>query len=296
MDTFVRMQAFVKVVDTGGFSAAARALGRSKALVSKYVRDLEDELGVRLINRTTRTLATTEAGALYYREASGILQRVEELQSEVGAAHGAITGRLKIAMPRGFGDKDITPALMEFARLHPAIAIDLSLEDRFVDLVEEGVDLAIRITEPTDSSLIARRLGPLPFVLCASPDCIARHGTPAAPEELSDRPCIIDSNYRHRTNWEFHVGEGRETVRVSGRIEVNSLHAVRTAALAGLGFARIPLSFVDEDIAAGRLVRVLAGTESSDRGVYALYPHRRHMPAKVRALLDFLVERFKKSA
>ncbi|MEM8811591.1 MAG: LysR family transcriptional regulator [Pseudomonadota bacterium] len=292
MDTFARMQAFVKVAEAGGFSAAARNMGRSKALLSKQVKDLEDELGVRLLNRTTRRLSVTEAGGHYLREATEILRRVDDLKTEVSDTGRTLRGRLRVSLPRGVGDDDIVPALMAFAARHPDIVLDIMQEDRFVDLIEEGVDLAIRVTEPADSSLIARRLCPYPFAICASPDLIAQVGIPDRPRDLASFPCIIDTNYRFLTQWVFYEDGNRQSVKVDGRVAVNSLAASRSAALAGLGFARVPLSLVRSDLDAGRLVRVLEGTEGINLGVFALYADKRHVSAKLRSLIDFLVSFF----
>ena len=178
MDTLTRMQAFVQVVEAGGFSAAARRAGKSKALLSKYVRDLEDELGVRLLNRTTRQLSPTEVGIAYHREAVEILQRLDDLSASVRDRHGDARGHLRVSAPRSFGDAELGVAVIEFMGQHPEITVDLRLDDRFVDLVEEGFDVAIRVSEPLDSSLIARRLAAFRVVTVASPDWIERYGRP----------------------------------------------------------------------------------------------------------------------
>ena len=172
MDTLSRMRCFLKVVDEGGFSAAARALGRSKALVSKYVGELEDELGARLLNRTTRQISMTEVGHAFYKEATDILTRIDDLKASVQNTHQAARGTLRVSAPRSMGDDFINPAIMAFLVAEPDISVDLRLEDRFVDLVEEGFDAAIRVTELTDSSLIARKLAPFRATVCASPEAV----------------------------------------------------------------------------------------------------------------------------
>lgn len=295
MDTLTRMKTFVEVVDAGGFSAAARKMGRSKALISKYVRELEDELGARLLNRTTRTLSLTEVGQGYARDAIEILQRIEDLQSSVGDAHAAPRGRLKVSAPRTFGDGELGRAIMEFVVSEPEISLELHLEDRFVDLVDEGFDVAIRISTLTDSSLIARRLASFRIVICASPEVIAQHGAPERPEELTGKPCIIDSNVAYRTNWPFVVDGEKVSVPVKGRVEVDSPNAARLAALAGLGFAVVPYLVVRDDVESGALVVVLADFEPASVAVHAVYPHRRHLSGKVRSFIDFLVKWFDKN-
>lgn len=289
MDQVTRMRCFIQVVDSEGFSAAARAMGRSKALVSKYVSELEDELGVRLLNRTTRQISTTEAGQAYYREAVEILQRIDDLQAAVSDSHRQARGRLRVSGPRAFGDRDLSRAIMAFMAANPDISLDLKLEDRFVDLVEEGFDVAIRLTELSDSSLIARKLAPFRLITSATPEALAAFGRPESPAELADKPFIVDTNYRLRNSLDYYVDGERRTVPVRGRVEVNSADAAREAAIAGLGFFRAPLFVIREDLAAGRLVPVLSAFESTGRAVYAVYPHRKHLSGKVRAFVDFLV-------
>lgn len=289
MDTLTRMRTFVEVVDAGGFSAAARKLGRSKALISKYVKELEDELGARLMNRTTRRLSLTELGQAYYRDAGEILQRVDDLQDMVRDRHGEPTGLLRIAAPRTFGDGPLGRGIMAFAAAYPAIKLDLRLDDRFVDLVDEGFDVAVRVTELQDSSLIARKLSDFRFVIAVRPDVAAAHGRPRHPDDLSDLPCIIDSNLRNRFTWKFHVDDARHQVQVRGRIEVNSPAAVKLALLAGLGYGSVPYAMIEEDVAAGRLEVVLGDFEIPVAGIYAVYPHRRHLSAKIRAFVDYMV-------
>nr|WP_207620543.1 LysR family transcriptional regulator [Oharaeibacter diazotrophicus] len=289
------MRTFVEVVDAGGFSAAARKLGRSKALISKYVKELEDELGARLMNRTTRRLSLTELGQAYYRDAGEILQRVDDLQDMVRERHGEPTGLLRVAAPRTFGDGPLGRGIMAFAAAYPAIKLDLRLDDRFVDLVDEGFDVAVRVTEMDDSSLIARKLSDYRFVVAVRPDVADASGRPAHPDELSDLPCIIDSNLKSRFTWKFTIDGVRHQVQVRGRVEVNSPAAVKLALLAGLGYGSVPYVMVQDDVAAGRLEVVLPDYESRAAGIYAVYPHRRHLSAKIRAFVDFLVEWFEKN-
>jgi DNA-binding transcriptional LysR family regulator len=294
MDTLTRMRAFIDVVEAEGFSAAGRKIGRSKALLSKYVRELEDELGALLLNRTTRQFSLTEAGHTYYKRASEIVREIDNLADVVRESSGDVRGRIKLSAPRTFADAPVGQSLIDFAREHPDIVLDINLDDRFVDLVEEGFDLAVRITRLESSSLIARRLAPFSVCLCASPELITKHGKPKRPQELADLPCIIDTNGRWLFNWPF-LGDGGETisVSVSGPIEVNSPMAARAAAIAGLGFCILPDFIAEPDIADGKLVAMLGDRILPGGGIFAVYPHRRYLPAKVRVFVDFLVQWFK---
>ncbi|WP_346892233.1 LysR family transcriptional regulator [uncultured Roseibium sp.] len=290
MDAITRMRCFIQVVDSRGFSAAAREMGRSKALVSKYISELEDELGVRLLNRTTRQVSLTEVGESYYKEASDILQRIDDLQASVQSSHTGVRGRLRVSAPRSMGDALFNQAAMAFLAANPEVSMDLRLEDRFVDLVDEGFDVAIRVTEMDDSSLIARKIAPFRTVVCATPEVIEAYGAPKVPADLSTRPCVIDTNYRFKQNWGFSDGERRVSVVVRGRAEVNSALGGRDAALCGLGFLRTPYIFVADELETGKLVTVLEDFEPTTQAIYAVYPHRRHLSGKVRAFVDFLVE------
>lgn len=294
MDPLTRMQAFVQVVEAGGFSAAARRAGKSKALLSKYVRDLEDELGVRLLNRTTRQLSTTEVGIAYHREAVDILQRLDDLTASVRDSHGEPRGHLRVSGPRFFGDSELGGAITEFMTLHPEITVDLRLDDRFVDLVEEGFDMAIRVSEPADSSLIARRLAPFRVVTCASPEWLERHGRPKVPTDLAGMPAIADTNARNWSHWPFVVDGERVVVPVTARLHVNAPQVAATAAEAGLGVARTPLFAVRHALEAGRLEILLEDYELRNLTVHAVYPHRRHLSAKVRVFVDFMVQWFER--
>ncbi|WP_292897040.1 LysR family transcriptional regulator [Nitratireductor sp.] len=296
MDTLSRMRAFVDVVEAEGFSAAARKVGKSKALLSKYVRELEDELGALLLNRTTRQLSLTEAGHTYFARAVELLRDVEDLAEAVRDSSGDVRGRIRLSAPRTFADAPIGQSLIDFASAHPDVTLEINLDDRFVDLVEEGFDLAIRITKLADSSLIAKRLAPFRVVLCASPALISRHGEPGTPQELTHLPCIVDTNSRYRQNWPFRLEDGTTVnVPVTGRLEVNSPMAARAAALSGLGFAILPDFIADPEISAGRLVPLLEQNSFDGAGIYAIYPHRRYLPAKVRAFVDFLAQWLKEN-
>jgi DNA-binding transcriptional LysR family regulator len=287
-----RIRAFVQVFDAGGFSAAARQFGRSKALLSKYVTDLEDHLGVRLMNRTTRKLSLTEAGVTYYREASQILTQLDELDTTIAENTSAPRGLLRVSAARNFGETSLMPAVVAFVAAHPAVTLDLRLEDRFVDLVEESVDVALRIAALPDSALVARKICDMRVILCASPALVARLGAPRRAEDLRGLPAIVDTNYQGQANWRF-VEDGKVMpVHVTGPLRVNSPVAAETAALAGLGYALLPSFLAEPRIAAGTLVAVLADAMPEGPSLQAVYPHRRHLTAKVRAFIDHLVDWF----
>jgi DNA-binding transcriptional LysR family regulator len=294
MDTLTRMRAFIDVVEAEGFSAAGRKIGRSKALLSKYVRELEDELGALLLNRTTRQFSLTEAGHAYFQRASELVREIDSLADSVRESSGDVRGRIKLSAARSFADAPIGQSLIDFAAAHPDIVLDIRLDDRFVDLVEEGFDLAIRISRLENSSLIAKRLAPFSVCLCAAPSLVEKYGAPKAPQDLAHMPCIIDTNGRWLTNWPFQGDHGEPfTVHVSGPIEVNSPLASRMAAVSGLGFAMLPDFIAEEEIKAERLISVLEPYVMTGGGIFAVYPHRRYQPAKVRALMDFLANWFR---
>ncbi|HEY4202366.1 MAG TPA: LysR family transcriptional regulator [Devosiaceae bacterium] len=287
-----RIRAFVQVFDAGGFSAAARQHGRSKALLSKYVTDLEDYLGVRLMNRTTRKLSLTEAGESYYREASQLLQQLDDLDASITDQTTEPRGLLRVSAPRNFGESTLAPAIFAFIAEHPAVTLDLRLEDRYVDLVEESVDVALRISTMTDSSLIARKIADMHVVVVGAPSLIKQVGLPKSPDDLRSMPCIVDINLQGQANWRFIEDDKTVSVHVTGPVRCNSPLAAQKAALVGLGFAMLPSYLVDQAVAEGKLVAVLADKVPSGQTLQAVYPHRRHLAGKVRALIDHLVKWF----
>ena len=287
-----RIRAFVQVFDAGGFSAAARAHGRSKALLSKYVTDLEDHLGVRLMNRTTRKLSLTEAGEVYYREAGAILAQLDDLDASISEQTSEPRGLLRVSAPRNFGEDTLAPAIFAYLKKYPQVELDLRLEDRYVDLVEESIDVALRISVMVDSSLIARKIADMHLVVGGSPDLIVRVGRPETPDALRALPCVVDTNMQGQANWRFS-DEGRTiSVPVNGPVRVNSPLAARSAAVAGLGFAALPSYLAESVIAAGAFVPVLTEYIPSGQTLQAVYPHRRHLAGKVRAFIDHLVAWF----
>ena len=294
MDTLTRMRAFIEVVEAEGFSAAARKIGRSKALLSKYVRELEDELGALLLNRTTRQFSLTEAGHTYFHRASELVKEIDSLSESVRETAGDARGRIRLTAPRTFADAPIGQSLIDFAVAHPEITLEIHLDDRFVDLVEEGYDMAIRITRLEDSSLIARRLAPFGIAICGAPSLIEKLGRPEKPQDLTRMPCVIDTTGRWLANWPFVKENGEPmTVPVVSRLEVNSPMATRAAAVAGLGFATLPDFIAEQELRSGRLVTVLEDYAPKGGGIFAVYPHRRYLPAKIRVFVDFLAQWFK---
>ena len=291
------MQAFIEVVDAEGFSAAARKLGRSKALMSKYVRELEDELGILLLNRTTRQFSLTEAGQLYYHSANDILKRVADMQDSVREAGAGLRGRLRVSAPRSLTDIEIGLPIVEFAAEYPELTLDVNLDDRMVDLVEDGYDVAIRIARLADSALIARKLADFRTLVVAAPSFIQKHGMPQHPRDLPDFPTVADTNWRGRSNWIFLDDDGREmTVTVDPAIEVNSPEVAKRAAIAGLGLTVVPEFSVTDEVDTGKLVSIMENRIPSGGGVYAVYPHRRHVPTKVRVFVDFMAKWFRSNS
>jgi DNA-binding transcriptional LysR family regulator len=282
------MAVFSKVVAAGSLSAAARELGLSPALISRRLAGLEARLGVRLVNRTTRSLRLTDEGASYYETCARVLAEIEEADAAVSAGRVEPQGALKVAMPASFGHQHLAPLIPEFARRYPKVQLALSLSDRNVNLVEEGFDLAIRIAHLEDSSLAARQLAPNRRVVCASPAYLARHGTPREPADLTRHNCLTANDFV--TTWDFKDPGGKPgSVRVSGRYACDNWEVLREWALAGMGVALKSTWDVHRHLADGSLVSVCGGyTFDSDVAIYAVYPHRRFLPAKTRVFIEFL--------
>lgn len=290
MDRLECMEAFVRVVEAGSFTEAGRRWGRSKAAVSKYVGQLEDHLGVRLLRRTTRTLSLTDAGRAHLEPCRQVLGLLDESERQLQAEHAAPRGRLRVTAPPGFVSRYRREILTDFLRRQPLVELELDLTNRMVDLVEARIDVAIRLTKPDDSSLVARRLGPAPLVLVASPAYLAAHGTPTCPTQLADHPCLLDTNFRFHPRWPFRVGKQRLVVEVSGPLRVNSPLPVRDLALDGLGVGLTPRLLVEEHLASGALVELLPGTVDTDWSVWAVTSERRHLSARARVFIEHLQE------
>lgn len=283
---------FVAVMETGSFVAAAARLGTSSGQASKLVSRLEAELGVRLLNRTTRAVAPTEAGRAYHERLRPLLDEFDALDLSIHNISQAPRGRLRVTAPLTFGALQLTPALNDFAARYPEIALDVSFSDRVVNLVDEGFDLAVRVGRPADSSLVSRKLCDVRVVVIGAPAYLARRGEPARPEDLAAHDCITDTNYRDPDRWPFAESGAERTVAVRGRIRYSNAEACVRAAEAGLGLARAPAFVAAEAIRAGRVRPLLEAFETEPYGIHALYPHSRHLAAKVRVLVDFLAARY----
>lgn len=285
---------FIAVMEAGSFVGAAERLGTSSGQASKLISRLEAELGVRLLNRTTRAVSPTEAGQAYYDRLRPLLEEFDTLDLAIRNTSQAPRGRLRLTAPLTFGTLELAPALNDFAVHYPDIELDVSFSDRVANLVDEGFDMAVRVGRPGDSSLIIRKLCEVRIVVIASAAYLERHGAPDLPEDLVSHHCIIDTNFRDPNRWPFRDAAGGEaTVPVSGRIRYSNAEACLRAAEAGLGVACVPAFVAGEAIRSGTLSSVLQSFEPEPFGVYALYPHSRHLAAKVRALVDFLVERYR---
>jgi DNA-binding transcriptional LysR family regulator len=293
MDRLAAIEAFVQVAETNSFSEAARRLRTSKSVISRQVSSLEAELGARLFHRTTRSLTLTEAGQGYFGRVGQILADLEEANLAVRQLQSAPRGTLRINAPMSFGFLHLAPALPDFMARYPEVELDVSMTDRFVDLVDEGFDLAVRIAALQDSSLIARRLAPIRLVVCASPDYLKQHGTTLMPQDLRTHACIVNSNIPSAREWKFLGADGKPlSVKVESQIAINNGDALRVAALGGLGLTILPTFIVGRDLQAGTLVSVLSDYLAQPLGLHAVYPHARHLSPKVRAFVDFLAECF----
>lgn len=292
MDKTVEMGVFARTVEVGSFSGAGRLLKLTPSAVSKQISRLEDRLGARLFNRTTRQLNLTEEGRAFYERCTRILADIEEAERAVTDLHDTPRGALRITATTGFTKRQVVPLIPEFLDLYPHVRVELELNDRQVDLIAEGIDVAIRIGELPDSSLVARKLGVNRRIVCAAPSYLDKHGTPETPEELFSHNCLTFSASPRFNDWEFQGPEGVRTIRVSGNFEANHTEALYDAVLAGIGLARLATYLVGPDIKAGRLIPVLKDYAREKTAIYALYPHRRHLSAKVRAFMDYLGEKF----
>lgn len=296
MDRIETLRAFTTVIDAGSFTEAAMRLGTSPQVVSKYVKALEDELGQQLIYRTTRSLSLTEAGRAHLPRCRALVEDFDDLRAAARAEEREPQGQLVITAPVTFGERVLTGLAHRFLETHPKVAIELKLTDRRLSLVDEGIDLALRIGALEDASLIVRKLGHVPVVYCAAPAYLARAGRPERPEDLARHSVILDTNFSEPGVWRFRAGTGSLAVKVSGRLMANSAEAVRQLALAGAGVALIPAYVAAEPLAEGRLVALFDGTADYDFGLYAAYLPSRHLAAKTRRFLDFLVHEWRQAA
>jgi DNA-binding transcriptional LysR family regulator len=288
MDLLASMRMYVAVIDGGSFAAAADRLGVSRAMVSKQVQKLEEHLGTRLMNRTTRRLSLTETGRAFYERSVQIVADVEEAEQIAGENTRSPQGVLRVTIPLSYGQHRLATILGAYIQAYPMVQLDIALSDRKVDLVEEGFDVAVRIGALPQSDLIARKLGGAHSIACAAPDYLARFGTPRLPDDLSDHACLGYALTGGGADWRLESHGETVIVPIAGPMKADNGDIIRLAAIAGAGIAFQPGFIVDADIAAGRLVRVLPDWRSAEMGIYAVYPSRKHLSAKVRTFVDFL--------
>lgn len=286
------MQIFVEVVNSGGFSAAARKIGLSRAQVSKSVMQLEQYLGTRLLNRTTRSISVTDFGRVYLERSGELLADLDEIEASAANESGEPRGRLMLSAPTSFGMLHLQNAIPAYLERYPHVQISLSLADRFIDVVAEGFDLVIRIADLGDSSLVARRLAPCRRVLCASPDYLEKNGMPGVPQDLAIHHCLVYSNELKPDTWQLQGPEGIESVRVNGPVCADNGDILRASAVAGLGITLLPTFIVGEDLVSGKLRQVLPDYCPQEISIHALFPSRRWLSPKVRSFVDFLADYF----
>ena len=290
MDRFQEMRVFVAVVDAGSFVGASDAIEMSKPAVSRYVRDLEARLGVRLLQRTTRKLSLTDEGTAFYARCKDLLADVDEAEAEISSRRGEASGLLKVNVPVSFGIRHLAPLWAEFMARHPKVTLEVTLSDRVVDLVDEGFDLAVRIARLASSSLVSRKIASTRMVVCASSAYLSKHGTPTRPADLADHAVLAYSLFSAGDNWEFDGPQGKVMVKVAPRLHTNSGDTCRAAALEHQGIILQPSFLVGDDLKSGALVQLLPEYLSIALGVYVVYPTRTHLSPKVRLLIDHLIK------
>ena len=291
MDTFESMRAFARVVELSSFAAAARSLALSPTMITKHVVHLEGRVGARLLNRTTRHVRPTEAGQAYYERCTELLTGIEEAENAAGAVTAEPRGTLRVTAPVEFGNAHLAPLIAQFLRRYPETALMLDFTNRFADIVEEGYDLAIRIAKTLDSTLVARKLATSRMHVVASPEYLQRRGKPRTPQALKDHDCLCFNVPVAWDEWAFAKDGESFTVKVKGRLLSTSSETLRHAASIGAGVSWLPSFVCGEDLRAGRLVSLFPQLGAVSLNVYALYPHRKFLSAKVRAFIDFLVEK-----
>lgn len=288
MDLLGPMRTFVRVVESGSFTAVATEQNTTQPTISRQVAALEEHLGARLLTRTTRALTLTDDGRAFYEHALRALEAVGEAENAVGRRQAKPTGTLRLAVPVVLGRRHIVPRLARFLARYPEVTIDLAMSDGFVDLVEQGIDLAIRVGEITDQSLVARKIGMVRRLTVASPAYLKSNGVPRAPNDLKQHDCIVYTRLATGNQWHFESKDGPMSVAVSGRFRVDNSEAVREGLLAGLGIAVIPAFAFSDEIARGAVKVLLKAYEPRLLPLNAVYPSRRYVPLRVRAMIDFL--------
>ncbi|WP_260260451.1 LysR family transcriptional regulator [Vibrio intestinalis] len=293
MDQLGAMRTFLSVIQTGSFSAAATELSSSQATISKKVAALEDKLGVKLLTRTSRKLSLTQAGQEYYNHCVAILQEIDEVEASVRSQVSSPKGQLRIAAPAPLARLLLAPLIGEFLREYPDIEVNLSIEERVIDLVAEGIDIAIRAKKLEDSSLIARPLFSNPLMLVASPDYLKKHGTPKQPKDLKSHSCIVYNFNRSLNNWHFKQNDDWLSVPVKGGVRSNSGETNLELALTGLGITQLPIWMMDKYLQSGELVQVLQDFPSDSVPINIIYPQNRYVPLKVRCFIEFIQEKLR---
>ena len=295
MDRFESMRIFAKVVESGSFTGAAARLSVSPGTISEHIKELEERLGTRLMNRTTRKLSLTETGRAFYERSSRILADLEEAEQAATNLQAALRGELRVNASPCFGMLQLASAISDFTARFPEISVELMLSDRMADLIDEGFDLAVRGEPIPDSSLIARQLGPVRVVICATPGYLERHGTPKTPADLARHNCLMLTGPSQLRNWHLIEADGTPAdVALTGHLRSNNPGVLMCAALAGQGLVCLPTLMTGDALRTGRLVTVLDEYLAQPFTLRALYPPNRHLSAKVRAFVDFLAERYGK--
>ncbi|WP_319496501.1 LysR family transcriptional regulator [uncultured Cohaesibacter sp.] len=292
MDVFKGMQVFTKVVELKSFAKAADTLGMSRGMASRYVANIEENLGVRLLNRTTRQLSITEAGNTYYHKSMQILALVAETEEDAASDTAKPRGTLRISCSVAFGGTQLSKAIAAYLLRYPDVKIEVVLCERIVNLVEEGFDLALRVANDLSPGLIARRLTPVRFVVCAAPDYLLRHGHPREPADLADHECLIFSESDAIGEWRLRRDGSTTRVKVHGKLHGNNGNMLCDAAASGLGVIYQPTFLTYDHLRNGRLVRLLPEWETDTFWAYAVYPHRQFLLPKVRTFIDFMVDYF----
>jgi DNA-binding transcriptional LysR family regulator len=293
IDHASEMAAFVRVVDSNGFSAAAPILGLSPSAVSKLITRLETRLGVRLLQRTTRALNLTQEGEVFYAAAKRIVGEIESLENQIVGESGTPSGVLRVTTSLAFATHQLAPVLSEFLARFPLVQLELLPTDRVIDMVDEGIDVALRIGRLADTSFMARKIGEDKRLICAAPSYLARHGTPQRPEDLARHNCIVSRDHPYLNRWSFKVDGRIVEMDVRGRVAVTEGEAQMQFALQGIGIVRVTRLTLAQAIREGTLVPLLGAFSAEEAvGIHAVYPHRRHLAPKVPAFVNFLIEKF----
>ena len=293
MDRFDNLEAFIKIVETGSISAAAERLNVAKSAVSRRLKELESHLGAELFHRTTRRMNLTDTGRTFYQQSVRIIEDLLEAELAAAQVHGELRGNIKIALPLSFGQLHLGPAINDFLQQHPQVEFDLDFNDRQVDVMQEGFDLAIRIAALADSSLIARRLVRINHALCASPEYLQQHGTPHTPEDLTQHQCLVYSLLQDYQSWIFADKNNQDIkIKINPCLKASAGEFLRDAAINGQGIVYLPTFIVYKELERGALQTLLTDYQTWHLDAYALYPQTRHLSQRVRTFVDFLVKRF----